>query len=298
MDYQFAPSSQTHAVKPDLSCIIVNYNHGSILGHCLASLNCMPASESIETIVVNNSPEDESLTAAVKPYPRVRVIQNARNLGFSKANNQAVRETSGQYILFLNPDAELLPESVDALRAYLDAHPQTAIVGPKVLDPDGSLQYSCRRFPTFWTGLFNRYSLLSRWFPDNRFTTHYLMKDFDHTSIRKVDWVSGCCMMIRRSDFEQVGAFDEHYFLFNEDVDLCFEIKKRGRDVVYLPQARIVHKVTASSGKVSWRIIIKRHQGMSYFYRKHYQGNALAAGGIHSLIFMRCMAQLVINQLK
>ncbi|QPJ65355.1 MAG: glycosyltransferase family 2 protein [Candidatus Nitrohelix vancouverensis] len=298
MDYQFAPSSQTRAVKPDLSCIIVNYNHGSILGQCLESLTSIPAPESFETIVVNNSPEDELVAEAVKPHPRVRLIQNARNLGFSKANNQAVRESVGQYILFLNPDAELLPEAVDVMRAHLDANPQTALVGPKVLDPDGALQYSCRRFPNLWTGLFNRYSLLSRWFPDNRFTTHYLMKDFDHASIRKVDWVSGCCMMIRRSDFEQVGGFDENYFLFNEDVDLCFEMKKRGRDVVYLPEARINHKVTASSGKVSWRIIIKRHQGMSYFYRKHYQGNALAAVCVHSLIFMRCMAQLAINQLK
>lgn len=281
-----------------LSCIIVSFNHGKILGECLGALkNDLKGVES-EIIIINNSREDRHIGETLRLHPDVRIISNQRNSGFAKANNQAVALSQGEFLLLLNPDAILSPGSVQTLLDFLIEKPDIGVAAPKVLNPDGSLQYSCRRFPTLWTGLFNRYSLLSKCFPDNRFTSHYLMKDFNHSEIREVDWVSGCCMMIPRIAFESVGGFDERFFLFNEDVDLCKMIAEKGYLVCYHPEATVVHQVIASSGKSPWRIIIKRHQGMSYYYRKHSGSNPIFQGCVDMLVVLRCISQLIINCFK
>ncbi len=281
-----------------LSCIIVNYNHGAVLNECLRSLKEGLEGIESETIVVNNSPEDKPLDKTLRSYPDVILIANKTNVGFSKANNQAVAVSQGEFLLILNPDAILAPDSAQILLDFLKEKPDVGVVAPKVLNPDGSLQFSCRRFPTIWTGLFNRYSLLSKWFPNNRFTRHYLMLDYDHTETRDVDWVSGCCMMMPIQVFDSAGGFDENYFLFNEDVDLCKMIAEKGYRVCYHPNATVFHRIIASSGKSPWRIIVKRHQGMSYYYRKHSGANLVIQGFVDALVTLRCVSQLAVNFLK
>ena len=282
----------------ELSFIIVNSHNSSTLVDCLESIFTTPRGIEFEVIVVDNSPEDEDMKKVEGKFPQARFLKNAENLGFAVGNNQGFENSRGETIMFLNPDAVLIEEiSLDMLN-HLKAHPDIGILAPKVLDPNGTLQYSCRHFPTVWTGLFNRYSLLSRLFPHNRFSAHYLMTDFDHNQTREVDWVSGCCIMISRGKFLQVGKFDENYFLFNEDIDLCRLIKSFGYPIIYYPHAKVYHYITASDGKTAPQAIIKRHKGMSYYFKKHHSENVLTQIMVNAMISLRCLSQLFLNLFK
>ena len=205
----------------DLSCIIVNYQHSKSLKGCLDSIYQTIQEIDFEVIIIDNSEKDLGLKSLKENYPKVQIVYNPTNLGFSKANNQAAKIARGKFLFILNPDTILKEQATNSMFGYIRANMATGALGPKVVNPDGSLQYSCRRYPTLWTGLFNRYSILSRLFPQNHFTSQYLMLDFDHNETSPVDWLSGCCLMIPKSVFEEVNGFDENYFLFNEDVDLC-----------------------------------------------------------------------------
>ncbi|NIS85449.1 MAG: glycosyltransferase family 2 protein, partial [Nitrospinaceae bacterium] len=217
----------------DVSIVLVNYFSSGPLRECLNSLPEAVRDLECETIVVDNSPEDPALAALAGRVPGLRILSNPVNRGFARACNQGAAEARGTALLFLNPDTILADQSVKRMWNYLQAHPDAGALGPRVLNPDGSLQHSCRRFPTLGAGLFNRYSLLSRVFPRNPVTARYLMTDFDHKTTRDVDWVSGCCLMVSRKAFETAGGFDERFFLFNEDVDLCRTLNHRGFRVVY-----------------------------------------------------------------
>jgi hypothetical protein len=247
---------------------------------------------------VDNSQNDRGMAGIKKSFPQIRYIQNPSNTGFSRANNQAVRSAQGEILLFLNPDAILTDQGIENMVAHLKSNADIGALGPKVLNTDGSLQYSCRRFPTLMTGLFNRYSLLSRWFPDNPYTVRYMMKDFSHEEMREVDWLSGCCLMVPRAVFEKTGGFDEHYFLFNEDIDLCRTIHQNGFKVMYFPSAKITHHISTSNNKVPMNIIIKRHLGMSHYYGKHHGENVIVLMLVNIAISLRCLSQLVINIFK
>ena len=282
----------------DLSCIIVNYYSSASLINCLESVYQTLSKISFEVIIVDNSQNDPGMACLKEAYPQVRVIQNAANVGFAKANNQAALSAQGKTLLFLNPDTILADQAIEDMVAHLESNPDIGALGPKVLNTDGSLQYSCRRFPTLMTGFFNRYSLLSRWFPDNPYTVQYLMKDYNHNENREVDWLSGCCLMVPRSVFEKAGGFDEHYFLFNEDIDLCRAIGQNGFKVMYFPLAKITHHVSTSNSRVPARIIIKRHRGMKHYYGKHHGRNPLTKIIVHTAITLRCLTQLAFNIFK
>jgi hypothetical protein len=282
----------------DLSCIIVNYNSSEPLKDCLESIYETIQEIECEVIVIDNSEDDPGLQILKESYPKAQFIFNPSNVGFSKANNQAAKIARGDFLIFLNPDTILSNQAIHSMHGYFCSHPQIGALGPKVLNPDGSLQYSCRRYPTVWTGLFNRYSLLSRLFPENHFTSRYLMLDFDHNETRQVDWLSGCCLMVSKNTFEEVDGFDENYFLFNEDVDLCRMINQTGKEVIYFPYANIIHRVSTSNSKASTKVIVQRHLGMMHYFKKHYKENLLIRGTINFFIFVRCLLQLLINFFK
>ena len=294
----YSISSFLQELTVDLSCIIVNYYSSSSLKNCLESVYQTIKKISFEVIIVDNSQNDKGMTSLKESYPQIRVIQSETNVGFARANNQAALSAQGKTLLFLNPDTILADQAIEEMIAHLESNPDIGALGPKVLNTDGSLQYSCRRFPTLMTGFFNRYSLLSRWFPGNRFTVQYLMKDFNHDENKEVDWLSGCCLMIPRAVFEKAGGFDEHYFLFNEDVDLCRTIGQNGFKVMYFPGAKIKHHISTSNSKVPARIIIKRHRGMKYYYEKHHGNNPLTQIAVNIAITLRCLTQLAFNIFK
>lgn len=281
----------------DLTFVIVTYNHGDCLDKCVQSIYDTTTNARFEIRVVNNERRD-GLREFQTRFSDVRVTTNAKNVGFARACNQAAREARGGLLVFLNPDTVLHAGAVDALRGLLESHPDIGIAAPKVLNADGTVQASCRRFPRLATGLFNRRSLLSRWFPQNRFTREYLMLDFDHAATRDVDWVSGCCIMISHARLRELGGFDERYFLFNEDVDLCRTAWQAGYRVVYHPEAVVTHETGASNRSLPAMVIVKRHRGMAYYWKKHMRPNPVAYGLVGLLIGLRCLTQLIGSRWK
>jgi N-acetylglucosaminyl-diphospho-decaprenol L-rhamnosyltransferase len=282
----------------DLSIIIVNYHNSHMLGDCLESVYRTIEKTQFEVILVDNSSKDDGLVPILKHYSQAQLIKNSQNVGFARANNQGAKIASGNFLLFINPDTIMIEEAVESMLDHIRSDSSIGILGPKVLNSDQTIQYSCRRFPTVWSGLFNRYSLLTRLFPNNRYSRDYLMLDYDHNFIRPVDWVSGCCMMMCRSTFKEISGFDESYFLFIEDVDLCQAIKKKGLRVIYFPPAKIFHKISSSNARSTPRVIIKRHQGMIYYNQKHHKINFIMQYMINTIIMVRCLLQILLNTVK
>jgi len=282
----------------DLSIIIVNYHHSHILDNCLESVYRTIEKIQFEVILVDNSSKDDGLEPILKRYTKIQFINNSKNVGFARANNQGAKIASGDFLLFMNPDTTMIEDAVESMLDYIRSDSSIGILSPKVLNPDQTTQFSCRKFPTVWSGLFNRYSLMTRLFPNNRYSRDYLMLDYDHNSIRSVDWVSGCCMMMSESTLKKASGFDENYFLFIEDVDLCQVIKKQGLRVVYFPNAKIFHKISSSNARSTSRIIIKRHQGMIYYNQKYSETNLIIQYMINSIIMSRCLFQILLNTVK
>ena len=269
-----------------------------MLDNCLESVYRTIEKIQFEVILVDNSSKDDGLEPILKRYTKIQFINNSKNVGFARANNQGAKIASGDFLFFINPDTIMTEGAVESMLDYIRSDSSIGILGPKVLNPDQTIQYSCRKFPTVWSGLFNRYSLMTRLFPKNSYSRDYLMLDYDHNSIRSVDWVSGCCMMVPDSTFKKVNGFDENYFLFIEDVDLCQAIKKKGLRVVYFPNAKIFHKISSSNSRSASQVIIKRHQGMIYYNQKHLKTNFIIRYMINSIIMARCLLQILLNTVK
>jgi GT2 family glycosyltransferase len=179
---------------------------------------------------------------------------------------------------------------------YLRSHPRTAVVGPRMIDRGGRLQYSARGFPDHLTFLFNRYSLLTRLFPRNPYSRRYLLSDWDHASVRPVDWLSGACLVVRRAAIDEVGPMDEAFFMFNEDVDWCRRMRMAGWDVVYIPDAVVRHDIGASRRKVPARLILERHKGMIHYFRKHHPAPAPLDALAATLIMARAHLLVALNR--
>lgn len=253
-----------------LSVCIVNFNTCSDLDKCLNSILNSESSITFEVIVVDNASQDGSVEMVRNKYPWVHLIINTVNRGFAAANNQALIASCGRYMLLLNPDTIVHPGALDSLVQFMDAHPDAGGIGPKLLNADGSLQYSCRAFPTLIAGMF-RNTPLDRLFPSNRFSREYLLADHDHNEPMEVDWVSGAAMMVRREVLQTVGMLDEDYFMYCEDMDWCWRMRQVGWKVYYVPTAVITHTIGRSSDQVLVPVLYHRHRSMLRFYLKNYR---------------------------
>jgi GT2 family glycosyltransferase len=256
----------------DLSLILVYYRAPEALRACLASLPAALADLRSEILIIDNASGDGMAEEIRRLHSGIQLIESPANEGFARGVNRGIRESTGRCVALLNPDTRVEAGAFAKLVAHLDAHPEVGVVGPRITDPDGTLQLSCRRFPTHWTGLFNRYSLFTRVFPSNPWSRAYLMLDFDHATTRSVDWISGACMVTRRAVIDRVGMLDEAFFLFNEDVDWCRRMHAAGFRVVYLPAATCTHMIGASKGPIPAWLIWRRHEGMRHYFRKHHPG--------------------------
>lgn len=277
----------------DLSVVIVNFNALAHVRRCLDSLRDGAAGLRWEAIVVDNASREPGVGRIAAEFPNVRVILRQTNGGFAVGANTGIRAARADTILLLNPDTVVRPRAATVLLAYLRAHADIGVLGPRIENPDGTLQLSCRRFPTLWSGLFNRYSLLTRLLPRNRLSASYLMSDWDHGSARDVDWLSGAAMMVTRAALARAGMFDEGYFFAIEDVDLCRRMQMAGLRVVYLPEAVVVHQIGASSATVPSRVVIARHRGMWRYYRAYLRGGWLLDWLTAAAVACRCVVQLV-----
>ena len=295
-----AAASLSRMDRPDVSIVIVNYNALAYTRACLATLAEGAAGRRWEAIVVDNASPERGATALAEEFAGVRVIRRGQNGGFAVGANTGIAQARAEYVLLLNPDTEVRPGAITTLVRYLSAHPEAGIVGPRLENPDGTLQLSCRRFPTLWTGLFNRYSLLTRLLPGNRHAAGYLMTDWRHDATRSVDWLSGAAMLLSKRALRRTGLFDEGYFFAIEDVDLCRRMRDAGFAVVYLPEAVVMHHIGASSRTLAWKALVGRHRGMWRYYCAHLRpkGQSNSArlkaldGAVAAGIVARCALQL------
>ncbi|MEA2572735.1 MAG: hypothetical protein QOH93_33 [Chloroflexia bacterium] len=229
-------------MEPDLSIVILSWNVRDLLAACLRSLPEAAASwwERTEVLVVDNASTDGSAEMVRRDFPNVRLIALSRNLGFSSGNNAGIKVAQGKYVLLLNPDTVALPGSIATLADYMESHETSGIVGPRLLNPDGTLQPSRRRFSTLLTGLVES-TPLQRWLGNLPGIRRFYMQDTPEAQTQQVDWVSGAALLCRREALEQAGLFDPGYFMFSEEVDLCKRVKGAGWEIAYVPQAEIVH---------------------------------------------------------
>lgn len=254
------------APAPDLAVVIVNYESGDFLRACLAAVPDAAHGLSAEVVVVDNASSDGSL-AGIQQSPALSVIRNPENVGFARACNQAVAATASPFVCFLNPDAVPRPGSLARLLEAAREREDAGAVGPRVLNPDGSLQPSCRLVPSFGVAL--GHALLGFVRPHNRFTRAYMLLDWDHRTEREVDWVSASAMLVRREAFEAVGGFDDRFFMYVEDLDLCDRMRRAGWKIVYFPEAEVVHHVGGSSRRLPYRMIRHHHRSaLRYAYTK------------------------------
>jgi N-acetylglucosaminyl-diphospho-decaprenol L-rhamnosyltransferase len=274
--------------------VLVNFNSGAHLEACLRSISAhAPA---VAVLVVDNASQDGSEAAAEGRSPQVTLLRNATNFGFAHAVNQAFAATRSDFVLILNPDGVLFADALPALEGELARHPECAIAGPAILDEDGTLQGSVRGDPTMLTGLFGRTTLMTRLFPNSRLARSNIRTSGADDQSREADWVSGACMLARRSAVEAVGGLDERYFLYWEDADLCRRLRSRGYTTRYVPAGRVMHVGGRSSQSVRGVAIRAFHHSAFRYYATHVARNPLTKAIAWLLLTGRCQWKLLANR--
>jgi N-acetylglucosaminyl-diphospho-decaprenol L-rhamnosyltransferase len=221
----------------DVSVLVVNYNTATLLGKMREALDHSVDKLAVEIVVVDNASRDDSVAVLRRDFQDAQVIFNSANVGFGRANNQALAHATGRYVLLLNTDAFVSADTLTKTVAYMDAHAECGVLGVRLIGRDGELQPSCRYFPTPWNVFLVRTGL-SRFFPGTRLVDDLA---WDQAEVRECDWVPGCYCLLRRSAIDQVGLFDSRYFLYFEEVDLCLAAKRAGWKVVCYPHSSVVH---------------------------------------------------------
>ncbi len=238
----------------DLSIIIVNYKNKNKLSACLSSIIRADIKDLIYEIILVENNSGEDLSDLVNLSPNIRLIVSDKNLGMGGGNNLGIKSAQGEYVLILNPDTSIQNQAVSVLFNYLKNNPRVGIVGPKLLNPDKSLQYSCSRYPEFYMPFLRR-TFLGRYFKVNR--DNFQMRDSDHDIIQEVDWLMGSALMFKKSIALADGKiweprFDEYYFMYFEDTDLCRQAHANKLRVVYNPEAVLIHDHARESAKYPW----------------------------------------------
>lgn len=303
----------------DLTIVIVSWNVQDLLQRCLESIHASVASSTyaepdgqspkFEIIVVDNASDDDSVWMVRNRFPDVQVVTNQTNLGFSVANNQGIALSRGRYVLLLNPDTEVMDDALSQLITFADQHPTVGMVGPQLLNPDGSVQPSRRRFPTLTTALIEStwlqpmvVSLQSRGLsrilstPIHRMLDRYYMADRSENIVQDVDWITGAAMFTRREAIDDVGPMDEGFFMYSEELDWCRRFRKEGWRIAYFPGAQIVHHV----GKSSEQVVAARHihfQTSKVRYFRKYHGT-LAAEVLRWHLMAGYLCQLALESAK
>jgi len=256
----------TAAGAAELAVVIVNYNTGDYLERCLASLQAHRGEIRTDVLVIDNASHDGSHTKALDAHPWARLIENRENVYLSPAWNQGIRETDAPYVLLLNPDTEWWAGTLADYVAIARAHPRAGIVGPMVRNTDGTVYPSGRPLPSVADAV--GHAFLGPFAPGNRFSRRYHMEGWDRSTEREVDWVSGSCMLLPRTVFDQVGMLDESFLLYGEELDLATRLRDAGWSVLFTPQVEILHALGVSTGP-SRRMTVMHSASVYRYYRKH-----------------------------
>lgn len=292
--------SPTAQSIPELSICIVSFQVRNLLRDCLQSIQ-QQTHCSFEIIISDNCSKDGTVEMLQQEFPEVQVIRNDSNLGYTLPMNQALKLGRGSYLLQLNPDTLVQDSALDQLVNYLDAHPQVGIVGPKVLNPDGTLQKPCRRGESRPWAVISYFSGLAAMFPKSKRFGEYLMSYMDEDENHPVAGVAGSCMLIRRTVIDQIGYLDERFFAYQEDADFCFHARQAGWQVMYYPQAHIIHYGGMGGSRVQpYRSIYEWHHSYFLYYRKNLARDYFFLfNGIYYLaMFIKLCIALLANALR
>jgi N-acetylglucosaminyl-diphospho-decaprenol L-rhamnosyltransferase len=277
--------------RADVSVVVVNYNTAHLLDEMFAALEAARGALSLQMIVVDNASRDGSADVVRTKFPNVELIQNLANVGFGRANNQALARVRGRYVLLLNTDAFVAPDTLCKTVDFMDAHPRCGVLGVKLVGRDGALQPSCRYFPTPWN-VFLAATGFHRFFPGTPLVDDM---SWDHASVRECDWVPACYYLVRREVVERVGLFDPRYFLYYEEVDHCWAVRQAGWSVIYYPFTEVVHiggKSAESEGPVTSagrQISALQIESELLYFRKHH-----GMTGVLAAVFLAALGDLIV----
>lgn len=278
--------------EPTVAVVIVNHNTRDDLLACLDSLTGAGADQ---VVVADSGSSDGSLAAVADAHPDVARLA-LPNLGFGQAANCGIRETTADAVVVANADTVFSPGSARRLGEFLAANPDVGAAGPKVVFPDGRTQLSARAFPDIPTAI--GHAFLGIVWPDNRWTRRYRLTDWDHESQRDVDWLSGCCVALNRQAFDEVDGFDPAYFMFVEDVDLCWRLGRAGWRVVFAPVAQVTHAVGASVGTRRVRMVWEHARSLDRFFARRYATGLLVRGLIRGGLLGWAASVIIWSQLR
>ena len=268
-----------------MSIIIVSWNTRDILRNCIKSIYEQSSDSSLEVIVIDNASTDGSAEMVKKDFPQVTLIENSENRGFATANNQGIAIAKGRYVLLLNPDTIVLDNAINNTLYFADAHPESAVVGCRVLNPDRTLQATCFMFPSISNMLLST-TYLYKLFPKSRFFGRERMTWWDRNDIREVDVVTGCFMLVRREAIEQVGLLDEQFFVYGEETDWCYRFNQAGWKVMFTPCAEIIHLGGQSTRKKATAMVVQLRKSILQFMKKHYSPFIYRIACLLTVIFL------------
>jgi GT2 family glycosyltransferase len=252
----------------DVSVVIVNWNTRELVADCIRSVLDQISNYAIEVIVVDNGSEDGSQEVVRREFPGVNLIENKVNLGFAKANNVGIRAAKGRYLCLVNSDVRVMAGCIDALATFMDSHLSVGLCGPQILWPDMSIQDSCRNSPSLWNNFCSAIKL-NKLFPNSSIFSGEHMLYFSHDQEVKADYLAGCFLMLRKDALDQVGLFDEQFFIYAEEMDLAKRLWSAGWKVVFIPEARAVHHHGASSSRDPVRFSLEQQKAVLKYWRKH-----------------------------
>ena len=257
-------------MTPAWAAVVVNYEAGPLLTECVRSVLADTSAGEVELVVVDNGSGDGSVDVLRGAVPGVHVITSPGNVGYARAANLGIAATRAPVVAVLNPDLTTEPGTAKAMLARFDEEPTLGACGPRIRNVDGSDYPSARRSPS--VGLAVAHGLLGLWWPTNPFTARYRELDADPSQPRSVDWVSGAAVWLRRSALDVVGGWDERYFMYMEDLDLCWRLRRAGFDVAYEPAGAVTHVQGASTSRTPYRMLVEHHRSAWRFARRRLTG--------------------------
>ncbi len=270
-----------------MSVVIVNWNTRDLLARCLESLRVEMSAQVVEVFVVDNASSDGSAAMVRARFPWVRLIENAENVGFARANNQALSQARGPYIVLLNSDTQVSPGALQTLVHFMETHPRAGACGPLLRNPDGSLQASCHPLLTpareFWRLIFLDPLYRRATYPQERWGLELP---------RRVEVIKGACLLLRSEALDEVGLLDDRYFMYTEEMDLCYRLSRAGWELWWVPQATIMHHGEASSRQVSEQMYVQLYRSKVQFHRKF--GGEGRASRFRFLLFLAYVPRWVV----
>lgn len=278
----------------DISIIIVNWNTKDLLAACLRSIQNQSLDYTYEIIVVDNGSEDGSQLIVRQEFPTVKLVENKLNLGFGKANNIGLQSSEGRYICFVNSDIEMIDGCLQLLTQYMDDNHSVGMAGPQILYPDLKIQDSCRKFPSLWRSFCTAFKL-DRIFPTCALLSGEHMFYFSHAEEIKPDFLAGCLLMVRKTALDEIGAFDERFFIYAEEVDLAKRLWDSRWEVAFVPQAKAVHHHAGSSSRDPLRFKLAQQKSIFQYWLKHHN---LVTIVVHvAILFAKYSLQIILASL-